>query len=317
MEKQHESVIQKILSKEFNQTSVSITRAEIGICNEVYLVELRNQSMVVRLNEKDGHLRGSDRYIPLFRSKGISVPEILARDYSKSHVPYCYQVQSRILGYDIRRVMASLTDTQRQKIAIEIANIVEALRDIPTDGRFGWVGANGKGRYASWTEEIAHGIERDTERGRQTGVLDDSLHAKYERVATDYSTYFDSVKSEFYFDDMNSKNVMIHKGVFTGLVDLDGVTFGDPLELVGRIKASWYGTSYGAHYTDAVMDALNLDAHQRAIVTVYCLINRINWLCETGIQFNANTTTQVDWKKVKQNKTLIGTLLDELKKGTG
>ena len=67
---------------------------------------------------------------------------------------------------------------------------------------------------------------------------------------------------------------MIHEGRFAGLVDLDSLAQGDPLEAIGRIKASWYGTHHGRVYADAVMDAQNLSHEQRNLVTLYALLNR-------------------------------------------
>jgi hypothetical protein len=70
---------------------------------------------------------------------------------------------------------------------------------------------------------------------------------------------------------------------------LDGLTQGDPLETVGRIKLSWYGTHRGEVYTNAIMDELSLDAKDRKLVFVCALLNKISWTCENGIQFNQNT----------------------------
>ena len=75
--------------------------------------------------------------------------------------------------------------------------------------------------------------------------------------------------------------------------------------MVGRIKASWYGTKYGNFYTNAVMDNLNLDDNQRKMVTVWALLNRIWWQSEIGIQFNKNTSTNIDSGKVKKGNMVI------------
>lgn len=39
--------------------------------------------------------------------------------------------------------------------------------------------------------------------------------------------------------------------------------YGDPLEVVGAIKASWYGTHHGEVYTKAVEDELELTDEQK------------------------------------------------------
>lgn len=106
---------------------------------------------------------------------------------------------------------------------------------------------------------------------------------------------------------------MIHDGIFSGLVDLDGLTQGDPLEAIGRIKLSWYETHYGELYTNAIMDELDLTLEQRALVTMYALINKISWACENGIQFNQNTRAEVDQKKMQRDFKVIKKLASDLK----
>ena len=55
-----------------------------------------------------------------------------------------------------------------------------------------------------------------------------------------------------------SKNVLIDNGKFSGLVDIDTIVYGDPLEAVGSIKASWFGTHYCEVYTKAIEDEIRL-----------------------------------------------------------
>ena len=151
------------------------------------------------------------------------------------------------------------------------------------------------------------------ERGTKTGVVQEKYFNAFEKALNKYDTYISSVPSQFYFDDMSSKNVMIDKGVFVGLVDLDGVAYGDYLEGIGRIKGSWHGTGYGTIYSEAVMKDLGLSESQKEIVTLYALLNRIQWLAETGIQFNQNTSTAIDREKVTAHEKVIDAMIEELK----
>ena len=111
---------------------------------------------------------------------------------------------------------------------------------------------------------------------------------------------------------MSSKNVMIHNGTFKWLVDIDWVVYWDYLEAIGRIKASWYWTSYWEFYTNAIMDFLKLDSKQKKIVIFYAYYNRVHWLCENGIKFNDNTSEVIDWDKVNENKRIINDIYVEL-----
>src|SRR5205807_3373532 len=152
--------------------------------------------------------------------------------------------------------------------------------------------------------------------GSRTGVLDANLEHILGWINTEYKAYFEDILPITYFGDLSSKNVMIHEGRFVGLVDLDSLAQGDPLEAVGRIKASWYGTHYGRVYSDAVMDAMELTREQRRLVTMYALLNRAFWTCENGIRFNQKTNGRVDQARMKEDKTAVEAMFDELRGAT-
>lgn len=308
----HENLVSKVVQKHFNQSPAKIERKIIGTANEVYGVVLSDKEIIVRLSQSDKFLFGSHNHIPILKKLGIKVPDILAEDYSKTFIAYNYQIQSKIEGRDLQMVIDSLTDEQLKAIAKEIAVIFRKIETIPADGKFGYIYAHKDDLVDTWTQRIQQEVDRAIKRGRKTGVLESWLEELLHKLFYDYKAYFDAVKSETYFDDISSKNVMIYNGAFNGLVDLDCLAEGDYLEAVGRIKASWHGTRYGEVYTNAVFDELGLSQEQRKIVSSYALFNRIFWTCENGIQMNQNTKAVVDKVRDKENKEIVKALAKEL-----
>lgn len=308
----HNSEIASITQREFGIAPKSIRRMSNGICNEVYLVDLGEREVVVRLHTEPRYMFGSHNHIPIFRANGITVPEILAEDYSKSLIPFAYQVITKLDGRDINDVISSLSNDELRAIGKEIANVFAQLRTVPNNGKFGVLWGDGDDLRESWSADIAHFTQRVIGWGTRTGVLDDQLRGILMWINAEYKGYFDSVVAMTYFGDICAKNVMIHEGRFAGLVDLDSLAQGDPLEAVGRIKASWFGTGHGRIYADAVMDEMRLTREQRRIVTMYALLNRTYWTMENGVQFNANTSTVVDPQRLEQDKAAVMGLYREL-----
>ncbi|MBS3167925.1 phosphotransferase [Candidatus Woesearchaeota archaeon] len=313
MKKNHEYYVSKIILKEFNESPIRITRMTIGIVNEVYLVVLKNKEIIVRLNKNKDLILGSSKYIPLYSSKGIKVPEILVENYSKKVIHYCYQILSKIEGKDIDKVISKLSNKELKEIAKEIANIIMKLRKIPTNREFGYVRTKEKNLFNSWSDYMNNMIKEIEKNNKKTKVLDKNTLDILNELLIKYKDYFDKVKSEFYYDDLSSKNVMINKGKFNGIVDLDGAMYGDPIEAIGRIKASWCGKYYGEFYTSAVIKELKLDNTQKKMVTVYAIFNLVGWMCETG-DFNANVSKEIDWNEVKKDKEKLNKLYNELSK---
>ncbi len=309
----HRDMIARITQKEFNSSPVSITRMSNGICNEVYTVDLGDREVIMRLHVEPRYVLGSHNHIPIFKSKGIRVPDILAEDYSKETFPFAYQIQTKIDGRDIKDVIESLGDDELRGIGAEIANVFRLISDVPNNGKFGVLWGDDKDLVDSWSAEVARVTKVVIGWGRTTGVLDTEIEKTLNWINAEYKDYFDKVRPYTYFGDLSSKNVMIHEGRFSGLVDLDSLAQGDPLEAIGRIKASWYGTHYGQIYSDAVMDSLNLTRQQRKIVTMYAVLNRAFWTLENGVRFNQNTSERVDKEREKADKVAVRAMSAELK----
>ncbi len=307
----HENLVKEVIFGHFGKYPEAIERMKVGKDNEVYGVALGDQKYIVRLNQRES-LKGSSKNIPLFQSKGIKVPEIVTEDYSKSTSPYNWQILTRLEGTDIDKVISTLSEEQLDAIAKEIAGIEKELATLPTNGMYGWVGLNDKKLKPTLAEEAEEMLATIKNRNEKTGAVKEEYIKLFVKALDKYKDYFKSTPSQFYFDDMSSKNVMIHEGKFNGLVDLDGVAYGDPLEGIGRIKASWYGTPYGDYYTKAVMDALELDEKQREIVTLWALLNRIYWQAEIGVRFNQNSSIERDQKRVESGNKVIEGLVKEL-----
>lgn len=258
---------------------------------------------------------GTHDHIPKFKALGITVPDVLVEDYSKKLIPLCYQILSKIEGQDLGQVIDTLSDCQLKALAKEIATIFNKVKTIPSSDKFGVIWGGGDDELSdSWSERMKIWLEESKERGLSTGVMDEEMKLLADSLFPRYQVYYDTVKPVTYYGDISSKNVMIYQGAFSGLVDLDGLTQGDPLEAIGRIKLSWYGTRHGDVYAEAIMDELTLNKEQRDIVTMYALLNQISWACENGIQFNLNTQSKVNKEKALLDKEIIKKLASELLK---
>ena len=311
-EKIHHEVIATIAQNEFGAPPELIERMTNGICNEVYSVTIGGREYIFRLNSEPRFMLGSHNHIPLFRSKGIRVPEILAEDLSKTALPLAWQVQGKLPGKDITDVIETLSDDQLRSIGAEVANVFRQLSNVPNNGKFGVLWGDDRDLVDSWSAEVARVTKVVIAWGRQSGVLDAKIEKVLAWLNTEYRSYFDRVRPYTYYGDICAKNVMVYDGQFAGLVDLDALAQGDPLEAIGRIKASWYGTRHGSVYSEAVMDSLGLPEPQRKLVTMYALLNRIFWTLENGHQFNQNTSRVVDRQREKEDKKAVDALLAEL-----
>lgn len=308
-----DNIINAIALLHFRKKPLSIERMSIGLCNEVFNVKFSNKELIVRLSQNDIYMKGSKKHIPILKKKGINVPDMLSDDYTKESTPYSFQFLSKLKGKDIGSIIESLSDEELREIAKEISRIIEIAKTIPASKECGYFYDEYSETTETWTNWIKKSIDDAIERGKKTGIMDDEMQSMLLELFSDNEKYFNQIKPITYLDDICSKNVMIDRGKFSGLVDLDCFAQGDYLESIGRMKASWPGTHYGEVYTNAVMDELKLNDEQRKTVLTYALLNRISWACENGIQFNQNTTGVVDQEVAKKDKEIIEVLYKEYK----
>lgn len=256
---------------------------------------------------------GSRDHIPKFKALGIKVPEILVEDYSRNEISLAFQIQNKIEGEDLGEVIETLSDKQLRILANEVANIFSKVKTIPSSNKFGVIWGGGDNDLSdTWTERMQIWIEESKERGLKTGIMDSETETIANNLFERYKSYFNSLNPTTYYGDICLKNIMIYRGAFSGLVDLDGLTQGDPLEAVGRIKLAWYGKRYGEFYVNALIEQLCLTLEQIEFVKMYSLLNKISWACENGIQFNQNTSPEVDFLKAVEDKKIIIKLAKEL-----
>ncbi|PJE77246.1 hypothetical protein COV05_00130, partial [Candidatus Uhrbacteria bacterium CG10_big_fil_rev_8_21_14_0_10_48_16] len=294
----------------------SIERMKTGICNEVFAFKVEGESYILRMNNDISQMRGSSLFTPKLAALDIQVPRIIADEYNIEKEGYGYQIQERLPGTDLGNVIQDLAEDQLKKIAKEIASIFKKLSTLPTDGSYGLVLDENGAKFSSWKEWVYDDLDSAERHARSTGFISEirDLIEQVRAVVQEYEEYFFSVPSTTYYGDIAGKNVLIEKGTFTGLVDLDALAYGDPLEAVGRIYTSWHGTEYGKIYSDAVMDELELTKEQRDIVRMYALFHRFAWMCENGVAFNANTSGIIDAEEATKDREKIQKLLEEIER---
>lgn len=307
-----ESVVRKIMLQHFSDVG-SIERLRTGICNEVFAAKSVHAEYVVRLNKHVTEMRGSSLFLPKLAALGITVPHIIAAEYDVSKMGFGYQILERLPGTDLGNVIETLSNEELAAIANSVAEIFRKLGALPTDGTYGLVMDEQGGKFSSWKEWVDDDLETAEARAKETGFAEQIAHLMepVRSILRRYDAYFSAVPSVTYYGDIAGKNVLVHEGKFSGLVDLDALAYGDWLEAVGRIRASWYGTEYGETYTNAIMDALNLTDEQRMMVRVYSLHHRYVWMCENGMKFNENTTGVIDQEKAKTDTEIIARLSEE------
>jgi len=300
-------LIQAIASKHLGGIPLAINRMTIGICNEVYELKYEAESFILRMNTQKNLLYGTHKFLPLFKQLGIKTPDLLAEDYSQTDFPFCYQIQNKLPGKDLGVVMNGLSQPELTGIAQEVSAILDKFNSLPYSEDFGMLrGESEERRGSMW--EIMQQKHQGLEQHGNPQVIDKEMLGIHAQLLADFKPYFLQVKPRLYYDDISSKNVMIHEGKFSGLVDLDFLIKGDYLETIGTMIASWYGEEVGGFYLQEIIRFKQLDPFQQKVGRMYGLVHLMGWLSESGRVFNGNSTGEINWERVEKGKERIRTL---------
>ncbi len=297
--------IQEVGKKEFGEIPTEIERKTIGICNEVYELKYSTESYILRMNKEKEWIYGTHKFLPLFKILQIKTPEIISEDYSKREFPFCYQILTKLEGEDMGLVIDGLTRPELTNIAHEISSIFDKFNALPTAPSFGGLTGLNESHCDNYLESLIEKKEDILRRTANTQVINQQLIDIYDSLLERYRDYFLHQRPSFYYDDLCTKNVMIHEGKFNGLVDLDFLLKGDYLEAVGRMKACWLGQEAGEYYIREIVQLQQLDQLQQEMIKVYAIFNLIGWTSEAGVKFNANTTSEINWARVEDNRRKI------------
>lgn len=301
----NQKYIQEIGKKEFGEIPVEIERKTIGICNEVYELTYPNESYILRMNQEKEWIYGTHKFLPLFQILQIKTPEILSEDYSKTAFPFCYQILTKLEGKDMGLVIDGLSRPELTKIAEEISSIFDKFNALPTAPSFGGLTGLNESHCDNYLESLVDKKEDVIRRTAATRVLNQEVIDIYDVLLNKYKDYFLNKRPTFYYDDICTKNVMIHEGKFNGLVDLDFLLKGDYLEAIGRMRACWHGQEAGEYYIKEMVRLQQLDDLEKEMVNVYAIFNLIGWTSEAGVKFNENTTDEINWTRVEDNRRKI------------
>ncbi len=303
--------IQAVSQKEFGQIPITIERKTIGICNEVYELTLKSKSVILRMNQQKEWLYGTHKFLPLFKKLNITTPDIIAEDYSKIDFPFCYQILTKLEGKDLGVVIDTLSTNELKAVAHAVSDIFDKFNTLPPAKDFGGL----TGLYEEHFDTLNIGRHRVgiLERNKSSNVISPEILRIYDEILETYKGYFKQVTPRLYYGDICSKNVMVHKGQFTGLVDLDFLAKGDYLEAIGRMIADWHGTSYGEIYINEIIRLQKLNKYQQEIIKVYGILNLVLWTSEEGIRFNSNSTGKINWERVEAKRQKILRLYNSIK----
>jgi aminoglycoside phosphotransferase (APT) family kinase protein len=293
----------------------AITRYPSGLANYVYDVQLADgRRVVARLTggaDAVATTRAAVYWNRLLRQRGVPLPRLLGYALRPlGGMPYL--LLERLPGQELGEVFPALTRAQQRALAGRIVAIQRAVGQLPDGPGYGFASSfRATDLLPNWAAVLRAELARAREWITGAGVVDVAHVAGVEVCLPAFSAYCATIAPRPFLDDTTTKNVIIHDGELSGIVDVDCLCFGDPLFTVALTRMALLSRGWETDYVDDWLKLLDVNAPQRAALELYTAIFCVTFLGELGQAFNRATSAPVDPAHVAR---LLGVLETTLRR---
>jgi aminoglycoside phosphotransferase len=265
---------------------VSAARFPLGLAHWVYDVSfITGPNLVVRMTmpEHRAAFEGAVHWSSVLRPLGVPLPVLLAHG---EHQGFPFLVLERLQGKDLGMVYPQLGSSERAHLARELSRLQCLVATLPEAPGFGSVASPAGPYHPSWSAFISELIAMSRQRIETTRVVATDVAQRVEDVARQLESYFASVRPTAFLDDATTKNVLVHEGRLSGIVDVDELGFGDSLLTIGLTRASLLANHSDCEYADLWLEHSSPTPEQRSALSFYTALYGLVFISEQGERFN-------------------------------
>lgn len=263
----------------------NIKRCAVGIGNEVYIVECENEKYIFRCSTEENAYGETIHWLTQLSTLDIPIPQVLA---SGTYEEYQYLILNYIPGEDIGLVYSTLTTAEKKQIAKGVMKIQHKVAGLNLDiAEDAW----------SWQDFVNEMLDRAEERMAANGYFDTGKVTRVREEMRLLDEYFSQIRPLAYLDDISTKNLLIHNGKVSGVIDIDWMGVGDNLTFIAMTYVALRNMDCETDYVDYLLEERGCTEDERKVFLFYCLMFCVDFMGERGMQFGD--------KKIEVNETVI------------
>ncbi len=277
--------ISTILCSCLGEMPLEIERCSVGIGNMVYLVTCDKDKYVFRCSAEENYA-DTVYWLQELRKLDVPVPQVLHQGKYKE---YHYVILSYLPGQDIGLVYNELSKLQKQNIAKDVMRIQRQAMELPM---------NSIDDTWSWVEVVDELLDRAYTRIRENGYFDIEKVEKVRSLKVLFEDYFSCVKPIAYLDDISTKNLLIHDGKVSGVIDIDWMGVGDNLTFIAMTYVALLNMECDTDYVEYLLEERGCDTKECKAFLFYSLMYCVDFMGERGMQFGD--------KRIAVNEEIVG-----------
>lgn len=295
-----EEIVNKICKEVFYTQPTEIIRNNVGLAGYVYTVQFNNEKYVIKISDDKNLILGSTYWLNKVKDLDIPIPKVISENISAA--PY-YFVMTFIQGKDLGIVYATLSKDEKKAIAKKLISYQKEIKKLPMVTGFGSLNSyeDTENLFPTWEEVILNDIKRAENGIKENKIFSNEYVSKIRELIPGFKDYFSTIRPEPFLDDATTKNVLIHEGKLSGIIDLDWITFGDQVYFLGLTTMALLSMQADLDYAEYLKEEMNLNPSQEKALQLYVLIFCSIFMSERGSRFNQDEPVPVS----EQEKNLL------------
>ena len=165
----------------------------------------------------------------------------------------------------------------------------------------------------TWGRCVDDLLDRAGERIKRNNYFDAGKILIIKKMQQEIQKYLDAVRPTPYLDDISTKNLSIHEGKVSGIIDIDWIGLGDILSFAALTKVALLNMDFDTKYVDYLLDEIHPSAIEYKAFIFYCLLYCVDFMGERGTQF-LDKKIPVNDRIVKKLNDIFDILLEEWNK---
>jgi hypothetical protein len=270
----NEKIASAAVASMTNEIVLSSNRMATGDQHFVFAIQTEKSEYVLRMTSMDqkrkfiSGIYWQEKLIPL----GVPLAKFIKTDLNAKYSPFPALLMMRLLGDDLCNIYSSLTNFDKKNLANEMVKIQAATNELPDGLSFGITDS-----YEtliddkSWYCFLLNRLKLFRGIIKENGIFDENGVTKVILITKDMEENFRKIRARPFLWDATERNVIVHKGKISGIVDVDDICFGDPLLVLGLTYAALENEGHDTLYTDYWAEALQLNKNERRRLAFYRL----------------------------------------------
>lgn len=300
-----------IAANALGEEIISVARFTTGAGNWVYdVTPAKHDPVVVRFCRHANECAGGVQLNEFLRPKRIPLPELIAHHLPDATDDRAWMILHRFPGNDLGHVYPKLTRLQLIAILNQVMHAQKIVQQLPQSTRFGFSEGLNPPAHDNWADVLNESLDISQKRIKEVGAVSTSIVDRVRGAVAQFD--FAEVRPIPFLDDTTTRNVIVHNDIFEGIVDVDGLCYGDPLFVVALTRNALLARGWDTVYTDTWTSRLDLPTIRRQHLDLYTAIFAVNFISEQGQQFNLESPPPINRDAIVQLQAIVELMLSRL-----